>query len=231
MTPRRASFLMGLSVALCEMAAFADGAPNKSFTVGSGSQFRFSIGGASGELLLSVADSSSNRVALEYYFSVSQGMYPVEMWQQYVLELSGQAPPRLAEGYIFGRGLKGAERVPKEYLTGLDGLAVSDFLFSTKAQLDKLKIREERIFVLAAPQGTLATRYQQQQRGQTFTYWISDDAKPIGLVRLVSCGPKPAQNYEIELMALLKNVGRKIDPATAGPLSAEGRALLNLPGR
>jgi hypothetical protein len=75
----------------------------------------------------------------------------------------------------------------------------------------------------------LATRYEQEKEGQVLTYWISDEARPLGLVKLRSRGPKASQNYELVLVSLLKNVGRKIDPNKAVALTAEGRAVLDTP--
>jgi hypothetical protein len=200
----------------------------KSFPVGAGSKFQFVMENAPEvELIVSVAASAAARLSIEYYFTTATSIIPIEMWQQYVLESKGSGAPKLVEGYVFAKELKQPEKVTSEYLKGFDGVAMNDFLFGDKAQLDKLKVADESVTV---PAGTVkSTHYRQSRSGQTVDFWISDEAKPIGLVKLVSTGAKRDHKYELSLLSLLKNVARKIDPAQAKPLSEKGRGLLAAP--
>jgi hypothetical protein len=119
--------------------------------------------------------------------------------------------------------------MPEAYLKGASGgLQVNDFLFSNQAQLDKDKIGVETVEI--AEGSTKATHYRTSRNGQTIDYWISDDAKPMGLVMLISKNPKkPEQNYGLELVNLMENVKAKILPEKAVPLSEKGKALLAKP--
>ncbi|MDE3035227.1 MAG: hypothetical protein KGJ14_04565, partial [Nitrospirota bacterium] len=68
--------------------------------------------------------------------------------------------------------------------------------------------------------------YRAEKGGQTLDFWASDEAKPIGLVRMVSTGKKKEDNYRLELKELLSGIAPKIDPSKAGPLSDEMKAIL-----
>jgi hypothetical protein len=100
-------------------------------------------------------------------------------------------------------------------LRGSERFGVTDFLLTDRAQLEPYKKGEESIALFPSQPPLAATRYERTSGDQTLTFWLSDAARPIGLLQLVSRGPKPSQNYALRLRALLRNVGRKIDPAKA----------------
>ncbi|MEW6055106.1 MAG: hypothetical protein AB1540_00705 [Bdellovibrionota bacterium] len=195
----------------------------ESFPPGSGSKFLLSMAdGTSANLIISIASSSSSRVAVEYYFSSTDA--PIELWQQFIIEGAGTARLRVAEGYIYAKELKHPERIPKDHLTGIDETEINEFLFSTSIQSAEFRVGED---VVQVPAGQVsAKRFKKQREGATLEYWISEQASPLGLVKLVSKGPKPEQNYTIVLGSLVKNVKPKIDPSAAEPLSATGRGFL-----
>ena len=141
------------------------------------------------------------------------------------------SPPALVDGYLLTGEARAPERIPLDLLRRLDDLSLSDFVIADRAQLERYKKGVERLTIAASPTPISATRYEQQKGDHTIIYWLSDAVRPIGLVRLESRGEKPQHNYALELTSLLKNVGRKIDPQKAVPLSAEGRAILATPLR
>jgi hypothetical protein len=219
MRTRIATILLALASAA---AARADNL-ERSFPAGAGSRFAFSSAMAKGEVVIAIAASAPGRVAVECYFSAGGK----EMWEQFTVDVSSGAPV-VADGYLLTADGQAPERIPPDLLKGLDDVALTDFLITDRAQLERYKKGVERITIPASHANVSATRYEQPLGGggQTITFWISDEAKPIGLVKLESRGPKPSQTYALELLALVHHVGRKIDPAKAVPLSREGRALL-----
>jgi hypothetical protein len=184
------------------------------FPPGSGSRFDFTSPAVRGELVISIAASTATRVTIEYFIAAG-----AEMWQQFTVDVSSGVA-QLAEGYLLvGNGAP--ERIPPEILRSLNDLSVADFLISSRAQLERYKKGQDRD----------GTRYQYTRGAQTITFWLSDAAAPIGLAKLESRGSKIDHGYALTLRALIKNAGRKIDPARAVPLSAEHRALLDGPLR
>jgi hypothetical protein len=208
------------------------------FPAGSGSRFRLVTDGGkiSTSLVISVAEVEKRSLRLEYFMSNADAMIPIELWQQFRLEASDDAGSvRLTEGYVFASHMKNPEKLPEEGLRGFDGVVMSDFLvsLSSKASRDRFAASykgTERIQVPASgPKGIEARKFVQDRGGQVVTYWISDEARPIGLVKLVSTGAKPSQNYEVTLEAVVKGVKARINPAEAKPLTDAGRMLTALP--
>jgi hypothetical protein len=203
--------------------------PFASFVPGKGSRFHLDTGGTTSDLMIYVTESTPERLHIEYFFATSNLGTPVELWQQFALVPKGGGGGfQLAEGFLFAPELNAPERLEASQLNGFDGLEMNDFLFSSAEELNRFKVGEE---VVTAEAGTVkATHYRQTRNGDTLDYWISDEAKPIGLVKLTSVNPQNAShNYSLSLAAKLSHVGRKIDPAKAVPLTEKGRALLSLP--
>lgn len=200
-----------------------------SFPPGGGSRFRLTMeeAVASGTLVISIVDSSVDRLSVEYFFTTPGLQGNVEMWQQFVLAKPSTGPLELKDGYVFAKELKTPERIPADRLKGFDGVATADFFFASESELKKNWVADE---VVEVPAGKVkAAKYRHERSGQVVESWVSDEAKPIGLVKIVSSGPKLAHRYRVELESVLKRVGRKIDPAKAKPLSEEGTKLLAAP--
>ncbi len=200
----------------------------KSFPKGKGSTFKLTMrDSAPIDLSIYVASSTATSANIEYFMNATGSLIPIEMWQQFEIKIvSGKAD--VVSGYVKTKELKKPEIMPSEYLQGFDGVKVNDFLFATKAELDKSKISEDEIEIPAGK--TKATHYRTINNSQTVDYWISDEAKPIGLVKLVSTSLKVSnQNYKIELKSLMDNVKAAINPTEAGPLTEVGRAFLAKP--
>jgi len=229
MRPARAHLRTAIAcLALCGwLASTAHAEPiDRSFPAGVGARFSFSSAVANGELVLSIATSSASRVAVECFFAAAGR----SMWEQFVIDLTSGAPT-VSEGYLLTAEASAPERIPPAALQGLSDLMLTDFLISTRAQLDRYKKGVEQLTVPASAAPITATRYEHTKGGQTLTFWLSDAARPLGLVKLESRGDKMSQRYTLLLVSGMKNVGRKIDPAKAVPLSSEGQALLEAASR
>lgn len=201
----------------------------KSFPVGKGSNFSLKMkeGGDPINLTITIASVSTNAVNIEYFMEAN-GLIPLQMWQQFEIAVPNSGPAQIRQGWVKTKELKAPEIMTEEYLKGFDGVQVSDFLFTDQATLDKNKIGIESVQIPAGK--TTATHYRSSNNGQIVDYWISDVAKPIGLMRMISTHPdKPAQNYTLELKNLVNHVKPTIDPAKAVPLTAVGRSLLAKP--
>jgi hypothetical protein len=194
-------------------------AGTKEYTVGTGSEFKFT--GEKGEsvnLSIYFTESSFTKLGVEYFFST--GILGTQVWQQYILGMNDKGLS-LDAGYIQSSDMKKPEIMTKDFMDNNDhGVKVEDFFFSKESDIEKYKIGMETIEV---PAGSMLTSHYQKKRDkQTVDFWISDKAGAIGLVKLVSQGTKD-QNYKIELQSLLKNVKTKIDPKSAVPLSDKGK--------
>lgn len=202
----------------------------KSFPPGSGASYRIKLQQDSTpiELSIYVAEARVDSLHIEYFMH-TKGLLPLEMWQQFEVTVASGRPLKLERGYVYTKELSAPERLPAEYLQGASGgVQVNDFLFATEAQLAQHRIGVETVEIAAGT--TKATHYRVSNNGQTVDYWISDSAKPLGLVMLISKSEKnPQQNYGIELLRLVENVKARINPTQAGPLTEKGRSLLARP--
>jgi hypothetical protein len=202
----------------------------ESFPIGKGSTFKLKMkaGGPAIDVSIYVASVQKTSLNIEYFMQSKAGLLPITMWQQFEIELSDGFPAVVANGYVQTKELKTPEKMPPEYLKGFDGVKVNDFLFASEAELNKNKISDETVETPAGKAS--ATHYRTNNNGQTVDYWISNSAKPIGLVKLVSQGEKiQNQNYSLELVSLMNNVKAYIDPSKSTPLSENGKAYLMKP--
>lgn len=203
---------------------------SQSFPAGKGASYNLKMKNDPTPISFSlyVAGTRVDSVHIEYFME-TKGIIAVQMWQQFEIGINPNKPADIRKGFIFTKDLPKAEIMPPEYLKGASGgVQVNDFLFSDKAQLDKDKVGVEIVEIEAG--STKATHYRKSNNGQTIDYWISDDAKPMGLVMLVSKSEKnPNQNYSLELATLMDNVKAKILPEQAVPLTEKGKSLLAKP--
>ena len=196
----------------------------QSFPVGKGSEFKMEVTGQGAvSVSIYVTAAGQNTVSLEYFIESKETM--IQMWQQFQIKIEGQA--KVTDGYVYTKDLKAPEKMTDNYLKGFDGVQVNDFLFSDQKTLDKNKVGEETVNIPAGD--TTATHYRTTDNGQTVDYWISADAKPIGLVKLTSKGKTPNQNYTLGLVSLMNNVKATIEPAKSVPLTDKGKAFLASP--
>ncbi len=72
------------------------------------------------------------------------------------------------------------------------------------------------------------SHYQKEQDGHVVDFWISEEVKPVGLVKLISKSKKQKfNNYQIEITNLLKNVAAAIDPSQAMKMSSDTKMKLD----
>lgn len=203
---------------------------SESFPAGRGASYKVKVNKDTTPIFLSlyVAGTRVDSVHIEYFME-TKSIIPVQMWQQFEIGVNPKGPAQINKGYVFTKDLAGPEMMPSEYLKGADGgIQVNDFLFADKSKLDKDKIGEEIVEIAAG--STKATHYRTTNNGQTVDYWISDDAKPMGLVMLISKSEKHEnQNYSLELTSLMENVKAKIVPEKAVTLTDKGKRLLAKP--
>lgn len=202
---------------------------SQSFPAGSGSTYKIKMKKEPTPIFLSlyVAGTRVDSLHIEYFLE-TKSLMPVQMWQQFEIEVTPKGA-EVKKGYILTKELKNAEIMPAENLKGAEGgIQVNDFLFASKVELDKDKIGDEMVEIAAG--ATKATHYRKTNNGQTVDYWISQDAKPMGLVMLVSKSEKNEdQNYSLELTSLIENIKPKITPETAVPISEVGKRFLAKP--
>lgn len=202
---------------------------SESFPAGKGSTYKIKMRQDTTPIFLSlyVAGTRVDSVHIEYFME-TKSLVPVQMWQQFEIGVSTSGAS-IRKGFIQTKDLTNPETMPMEYLRGASGgIQVNDFLFADKAKLEKDKVGIETVEIAAG--STKATHYRVSNNGQTVDYWISDEAKPMGLVMLVSKSEKNEnQNYSLELTGLMENVKAKILPEKAVPLTDKGKSMLAKP--
>lgn len=218
-----------LVLLLCFFSPLVSANLANSFPPGKGSTFNLKMQGSQANLSIYIAEASAHDLSIEYFIEVKESLLPIQMWQQFEIQIQAGKTAQVTKGYVQTKELKNPEAMTAEYLQGFDGVQVNDFLFKTKQELDKNKVADEEVMVPAGK--TKTTHYRTKNNGQTIDYWISDEAKPIGLVKLVSENPKKVeQNYSIELLSLMNNVKPYINPKNAVPLTPLGKSFLAKPG-
>lgn len=199
--------------------------------VGTGALYEMTmVEGGSARVSIYLTPAPKDHLGVEYFIETVGSLLPVRIWQQFTLEKPG-GPGKSLElktGYIKVPEWDRPETLTGEFLKGADGVQMNDFLFQDEKQLDRFKVGDE---TLTLPVGKVKTaHYRQSGNDQTIDYWIAEEAKPVGLVKLVSKGKKgPHQNYNLVMLSLLKNVKPVIDAKKSVPLSDKGRSLLQQP--
>jgi hypothetical protein len=196
---------------------------------GNGSRFKMQAQGGTYDLQVGLVrvDQNFGLVTIEV-FAAAQFADP--LWQQFILSTSGNRP-KVEVGYI-QIGKRSPMKLQASHLAGTSNLDINLFLLS-EAELR----RESMGGMKSLGKETLNTKagtvdcghYRLEGPEQNLDLWISDEARPVGLVRLVSTGKKPADNYRLELEELLSGIAAKIDPGRAVPLSEDMKALLSRP--
>lgn len=196
------------------------------YKLGDGAQYQVSTQVGPAEVsIYFVPSASPTDMAVEFYFNTKQSFVPIQLWQQFHLSTnkSGKSGLKMKKGFIFSDAF-GNRELGHEYLQGYEGVQLQQFLISSKEDLKKHWIGKETVSV---PAGKVqADHYRMENNGQTVDFWIHHSSKPIGLVKLISKGPKASQQYEMKLNSLLKNVKRKIDPAKSQPMDEKTQSYL-----
>jgi hypothetical protein len=197
----------------------------KLFPKGSGSKFKvYTKSGGEIDLSIYISNVEKTKVSIEYFMVSKSLLGEDKLWQQF--ELNFDTTLQLKKGYILSPKMKNPENIPDVVLEGDDGLKVNDFLFSNPENLKKLLVKVEKIKLPAGE--TKAYHYRRTNNDHTVDFWISDEAKPIGLVKLISKSEtKKKHNYTIFLSSIVKNVKPVIDPSKSVPLSKEGKRIFS----
>lgn len=198
------------------------------FEVGAGSKYQMEMrDGGKAEVSIYITENKFGSLGVEYFTTSKESLMTVKMWQQFILGMEPGSPIFIKSGYIKIPELNKPEKLTSEYLNVNDGVRVDDFLFSDPKELEKFRVGQESVEV---PAGKVSALHYRKKRGdQIVDFWISNEAKPISLIKLTSKGKKPTHNYKLELVELLKNVERTIDPSQAVPLSEKGKSFLPKP--
>ena len=222
-------FILLLLISQISLCSFAQSL-SESFPAGKGASYvvRFNKNPKPVNLSIYVAATRVDSVHIEYFLEVKD-LLPVQLWQQFEIGVRSGHSAEVRRGYVFAKELPRPEIIPSEYLRGAaGGIQVNDFLFASKDQLEKHKVGDEIVEISAGT--TKATHYRTSNNGQTVDYWIADQARPLGLVMLVSKSEKDEnQNFSLELTGILENVKPKINSEQAVELSPKGKAFLAKP--
>lgn len=211
---------------------FAEEPPAVSWVAGEGSKFSIAMGPVSGEVAIYVTRVDGPLTSVEMHFAYTSGPASIlaasrpEMWMQTEYEkpkVEGR-PVRIVNGYLLSAGMNAPEHFNPMSVAESDGLGLVQFLHGSRASLDEGLVGEEKVTTEA---GTVSALHYRKVKGdQTLDFWISEAAKPLGLVRLVSRGGK--SEFQMELKSLVKNVAPKIDPRKARPASPQTLQLVNI---
>lgn len=199
------------------------------FQKGSGAEYQLKFeDSTAANISIYLADVQDKTMSIEYFFSNNTGLIPINFWQQYQVKKEASGPLELINGYVYAPELKAPEKITKEYFNVNKGVEVNDFLFTKKEEIQKFYLGDEEVSV---PAGTVkASHYRKSKDGQTIDFWISEVARPIGLIKLISKQKdNPTNNYEIALSSIVKNVTATIDPKKAVPLTDQGKGYLAKP--
>jgi len=201
----------------------------ENFKIGEGAKyFMKTPGSADAEVSIYFTDVKKESISVEFFVDAQNTLVPVKLYQQFLLAKKTDGSLMIKEGYFQGQSQKNPQKMSGESFSNNNGVELNDFLFSDEKTLNSALVEAA---TLKTPAGTLSTNhYRKSRNNQTVDFWISKEAKPLGLVKLVSTGPKNSnQNYELELISLLKNVKAAINPKDAKEMDAKEKTLINMP--
>jgi hypothetical protein len=196
---------------------------------GGGSRFKLHFQGSSSDMHVGLmkVDPAAQKVVLEVF---AKSDYTEPMWQQFIIGMKGDRPA-IEAGYV-QVGSRSPMILTAQYLAGTDSLDINMFLLTEAELRDGKQKHIQRLGqekVTTAAGAVMSTKYQMERPDQKLEFWLSDEARPIGLIRLVSTGKKTEQNYRLELEELLSGLAPKINPAKAVPLTDEVKKKISAP--
>lgn len=198
---------------------------SQSFPAGSGSNFEIKFQNQNAPINASIyiAGTRTESVFVEYMMETKE-LIPVQLWQQFEIQISENGS-KIKSGYVLGKDFKSPEIIPPEFLKEESGIPLSDFLLKKENEFKKFKIADEIVEIAAG--STKATHYRMTKNDQILDFWISNEAKPLGLVMLTSKNSKvPDQNYSLQLVSLIENIKAKIEPEKSVPLTEKGKSIV-----
>ncbi len=198
---------------------------SQSFPAGSGSEFeiKFKQDNTKTNLSIYIAATRTDSVFVEFFIE-TKDLIPLLLWQQFEIGITTQGS-EIRSGYIQGSEFNNPEIIPKNLIKEESGIPLTDFLFKNDKNQNANFLGDEIVEVAAG--STKAKHFQITKNKQILDYWISDEAKPLGLVMLTSKNPEiKEQNYSIQLLNIIENKKAKILPEKAIPLTEKGKSIL-----
>lgn len=198
------------------------------YTVGTGAKYFMTKGSDKSEISIVFVESTKESLVVEMFMkSLSdRAALQVEMVQQFQFKMVG-GTLQLIKGIMKIPHLPKPQIIPAEALAGVGGGAqLKSFLIGSKAEIDAQKVADET--VTENGKSYRATHYKKSENGQNIEYWVSDDAKPLGFVRMKSTGANSMSNYTMNYIGPLSAVKSKIDATQAEPMSDAALMLVPL---
>lgn len=209
------------------VAHAADEFPN--YKVGEGSKYLLNTDQGPTEVTMAVIKRTGDRLVLEVMMKSlnDSSALQVEMWQQFHLQLVG-GKIKIEKGIMKIPQIEKPQIFPAEYLQGYSGVKMNSFLINSEKDISGKKIGTENI---STESGSFkAEHYQHTENGQNLHFWIADNAKPFGLVKMTSKGSGMGQNYSMTLKGSVTGYTSKVDATKAEPLNDMAKAFLPLLG-
>ena len=226
--------VLGLSLFL--IAAFGspagatDPVPKDSLPIyekGSGATYDLTLNDSPTEVTIGFMDQTAKKLVIEITMqpkNEGEGLN-LRMAQQFHLGLvNGKI--QILKGLLKIPMVEKPQILPAEYLEGFNGVQVKSFLIGSAQDLDDKKIGSESITANGKKYSTV--HYRHTENGQTIDYWVSDQAKPMGLVKLTSKGSSTQHNYNMLLKGTRSNLKAEIDESRAEPLNSTAKSFLPL---
>lgn len=199
------------------------------YTVGTGNKYLLTVGQDLSDVTIFFVESTPQKLTVEIYIEskTDNPSLQVKMWQQFQLGLvNGKVS--ILKGIMKIPQIGKPQILPNEYLQGYDGVQMKSFLISSESQLNGKKVTTEN--VTANGKTFSSTHYRHGENNQQVDFWISDEAKPLGLVKMSSKGGALGMNYTMEYRGSATGVKSGINPAEAEPLNDMAKAFLPLLG-
>lgn len=178
----------------------AASAQRSAIQVGEGSKYTLQVAGIEGNLAIYVTQVKGATLGIETFFD-SRGL-GADSYQAYLIQ--GQ---KVQRALTLGPGQSTPSPMSTDNFSG-QGFQVGDFQIKDLKTLTEWYIRSEKIKVAGALVDCKV--YQTSKNGQTITFWLSEQVRPLGLVKLISVSESPLKNYQLEFKSLLKGVAAKI---------------------
>ena len=161
-------------------------------------------------LKIYIAKVTDSNLFIEYAFNDQLGIN--KYWQQYKLKLGDKV--EMVEAYVQEGNQDKPRIVPTEFFQqNKKGVQLHHFLINKGVKIPGKKEGKEFISVPAGK--VLCDHYQFSENSQVIDFWINEEVRPTGLVKLVSKGENNHHRYQIELKSLIKNQKSQIDPDKA----------------
>ncbi len=201
------------------------------YQIGSGATYNLALSSGNSDVTIGFVEQTAQKLVVEIAMKSSgenDGLNAT-MLQQFQLGLVG-GKIQILKGIMKIPMIEKPQILPAEYLEGFSGVQVKSFLIGSSKDIDGKKVGEEAIS--AGGKTYQTTHYRHVENGQTIDYWISDAAKPMGLIKIESSGSSQSQNYKMTLKNSVSGVTTQINERDAEPLNDTAKTFLPmlLPG-